>query len=140
VSDLDRSIAFYEELTPLVVVRKNEDSLGRGAWLSHKGQVDPPFVLVLAEFGPEMAARFHIEPDTKIPILQPFAHLGIEVPTREDVDAVAAKARKMNGLAWEPMDMGDYIGYTCAVNDPDGNTIEFAHNQKVFSTIQELWA
>ena len=49
VSDLDRSIAFYEELTPLVLVTKNTDSNGRGAWMSNKGQVDSPFVLVLAE-------------------------------------------------------------------------------------------
>ena len=139
VSDLDRSIAFYEEVTPLVLIRTNEDALGRGAWLSHQGQVDPPFVLVLAEFGPKLAERFTIEPGVKIPILKRFGHLGIEVPRREDVDAAAAAGRQRHGLAWEPMDMGAYIGYTTAILDPDGNTIEFAHDQAVYETVQELW-
>ena len=139
VRDLDRSIAFYEAVTPLVLVRRNEDNLGRGAWLSHEGQVDPPFILVLAEFGPKLADRFDIESDVDIPILQHFGHLGIEVPNREDVDAAAAQGREMHGLAWEPMDMGDYIGYTTAIKDPDGYTIEFAHKQAVYDTIQELW-
>ena len=140
VSDIDRSIAFYEAVTPLVLVRRNNDELGRGAWLSHEGQVDPPFVLVLAEFGEKLAARFDIEPGVEIPILQRFGHLGIEVAHREEVDAAADRGRSRYGLAWEPMDMGAYIGYTCAIKDPDGNTIEFAHNQLVYDTIQQLWA
>jgi lactoylglutathione lyase len=139
VSDLDRSIEFYESLTPLVLVRKNEDSNGRGAWLSNEGQVDSPFVLVLAEFIPEVGERFGISPGEKVPILAPFAHIGIELPNREDVDAVAEKARAIGALRWEPMEMAAHIGYICAVNDPDGNTIEFSHNQQVYSTIQELW-
>lgn len=139
VSDLDRSIAFYEDLTPLVLVTKNSDANGRGAWLSNKGQVDSPFVLVLAEFIASVGERFGIEPGKPVPTLAPFAHIGIELPKREDIDIVAAKARKMGNLRWEPMEMAAHIGYICAVDDPDGNTIEFSHNQKVFSTIQDLW-
>ncbi|MEU5397935.1 VOC family protein [Streptomyces sp. NPDC005963] len=139
VSDLDRSIEFYERITPLVLVTKNTDSNGRGAWLSNKGQVDSPLVLVLAEFIPEVGARFGIQPGEKVTTLAPFAHIGIELPNREDVDTVAAKARETGNLRWEPMEMAAHIGYICAVNDPDGNTIEFSHNQKVFSTIQDLW-
>lgn len=139
VSDLDRSIEFYEAITPLVLVTKNADSNGRGAWLSNKGQVDSPFVLVLAEFMPEVGARFGIEEGKKIPTLAPFAHIGIEMPNREDIDDIANKARERGNLRWEPMDMAAHIGYICAVDDPDGNTIEFSHNQKVFSTIQDLW-
>ncbi|HPU40634.1 MAG TPA: VOC family protein [Microthrixaceae bacterium] len=139
VSDLDRSIEFYTSVTPLVLVAKNDDSNGRGAWLSNEDQVDSPFVLVLAEFIPEVGERFGIQPGEKVPTLAPFAHLGIELPNREDVDAVADRARAAGALRWEPMDMAAHIGYICAVNDPDGNTIEFSHNQKVHSTIQELW-
>ena len=139
VSDLDRSIEFYTSVTPLVLVAKNDDSNGRGAWLSNEDQVDSPFVLVLAEFIPEVGERFGITPGEKVPTLAPFAHLGIELPNREDVDAVADKAREVGALRWEPMDMAAHIGYICAVNDPDGNTIETSHNQKVYSTIQELW-
>ena len=46
---------------------------------------------------------------------------------------------EMAFLPREPKDMAAHIGYICAVGDPDGNVIEFSHNQKVFSTIRELW-
>jgi catechol 2,3-dioxygenase-like lactoylglutathione lyase family enzyme len=139
VTDLDASIEFYTTVTPLVVVTRNTDENGRGVWLSNKNQVDSPFVLVLAEFKPETGARFGIEPGKKATTLAPFAHIGIELPRREDVDAVAEKARAVGALEWEPMDMAAHIGYICAVKDPDGNTVEFSHNQKVYSTITELW-
>lgn len=139
VSDLERSIDFYTKLTPLVVVARNEDENGRGAWLSNDKQVEDPFVLVIAEFLPEVAARFDQVPGEKHRTLGPFAHIGIELPTREDVDAMAARAKEMGALMWEPKDMAAHIGYICAVGDPDGNVIEFSHDQKVFSTIRELW-
>jgi catechol 2,3-dioxygenase-like lactoylglutathione lyase family enzyme len=139
VSDLERSIEFYTKLTPLVVVARNEDENGRGAWLSNEKQVEDPFVLVLAEFLPEVARRFGQEPGEPHPTLAPFAHIGIELPTRADVDAVADRAREMGVLEWAPRDMAAHIGYICAAKDPDGNVIEFSHDQKVFSTIRELW-
>jgi len=139
VTDLERSIEFYTTVTPLVLVTRNVDDNGQGAWLSNANQVDSPFVLVLAEFKPEIGKNFGIEPGRKATTLAPFAHLGIELPKREDVDAVAEKARAVGALEWEPRDMAAHIGYICAVKDPDGNTVEFSHNQKVFSTITELW-
>lgn len=139
VSDLDRAIEFYTTLTPLVVVARNEDENGRGAWLSNDKQVEDPFVLVIAEFLPEVAERFGQEPGKPHPTLAPFAHIGIELPRREDVDAVAQRAREMGALHWEPREMAAHIGYICAAKDPDGNVIEFSHNQKVYSTIRELW-
>ena len=139
VTDLEASIEFYTTVTPLVIVTRNVDDNGRGVWLSNKNQVDSPFVLVLAEFKPEIGKNFGIEPGQKATTLAPFAHLGIELPRREDVDAVAEKARAVGALEWEPRDMAAHIGYICAVKDPDGNTVEFSHNQKVFSTITELW-
>jgi catechol 2,3-dioxygenase-like lactoylglutathione lyase family enzyme len=139
VSDLDRAIEFYTTLTPLVVVARNEDENGRGAWLSNDKQVEDPFVLVIAEFLPEVAERFGQEPGKPHPTLAPFAHIGIELPRREDVDAVAERAREMGVLHWEPREMAAHIGYICAAKDPDGNVIEFSHNQKVYSTIRELW-
>ena len=139
VTDLDRSIEFYEAVTPLVLVTKNVDSNGRGAWLSNKGQVETPFVLVLAEFKPEVAVQFDIQPGVPHRTFGPFAHIGVELPNREDVDTVADKARELGRLQWEPRDMAAHIGYICAVTDPDGNIIEFSHNQKVYSTITELW-
>jgi len=138
-SDLDKTIEFYTELCNLVVVARNADVNGRGAWLSNDKQAKDPFVLVLAEFIPEVAGRFGLQPGEKAPILTPFAHVGIELPNREDVDAMAEKAREMGCLHWEPVQMPEHIGYICAALDPDGNVVEFSHNQKVFSTIRDLW-
>jgi lactoylglutathione lyase len=140
VNDLDRSIAFFEELTPLVLVQRNENDTLRGAWMSNAGQVETPFVLVLGEFKGDEGRKFGLDPGKRISILNPWAHLGMEFPTREEVDQVAAKAREMGlEFAWGPMDMGGDIGYTVGIIDPDGNTIEFTHDQKVFATIRELW-
>jgi lactoylglutathione lyase len=139
VSDLDRAIDFYTRLTPLVVVARNEDENGRGAWLSNDKQADSPFVLVISEFVPEMAKQFGITPGEPVPTLAPFAHIGIELPNKEDVDAMAERAREMGALQWEPRQMPEHIGYICAAKDPDGNVIEFSWNQKVYSTIRNLW-
>jgi predicted lactoylglutathione lyase len=61
------------------------------------------------------------------------------VPERADVDAVAALGRERGCLRWEPRQMPEHIGYICALEDPDGNVIEFSHAQKVFSTVRALW-
>jgi lactoylglutathione lyase len=138
-ADLDRTLDFYTSITPLVVVARNEDVNGRGAWLSNDKQSKDPFVLVVSEFNPDVAAQFGQTPGEPVPILQPFAHIGIEMPRREDVDAVAERARARGCLHWEPRQMPEHIGYICAVKDPDGNVVEFSHNQKVFSTVRRLW-
>jgi catechol 2,3-dioxygenase-like lactoylglutathione lyase family enzyme len=129
VSDLDRSIEFYTTLTPLVVVARNEDETGRGVWMSNDNQVETPFVLVLSE----------VDPGHPIRTLGPFAHLGIELPNKTDVDAIAGRARQMGVLEWEPRQLAEHIGYICAARDPDGNVVEFSWNQKVYARIQELW-
>lgn len=139
VSDLERSIEFYTSITPLVVVQHNEDVNGKGVWLSNDKQVEDPFVLVLAQFIPEVGARFDVTPGEKVPIMKPFAHIGIEMPNREDVDEVARKADAVGALQLGPVDMAAHIGYVCFVSDPDGNIVEFSHNQQVFSAIRNLW-
>jgi catechol 2,3-dioxygenase-like lactoylglutathione lyase family enzyme len=139
VSDLDRSIEFYTALTPLVVVAQHADENGRGAWLSNDKQVETPFVLVLSQLIPQVAQQFDITPGEPTRTLGPFAHIGIELPNKEDVDAIAERARSMGVLQWEPRQMPEHIGYICAAADPDGNVIEFSWNQKVYAKIQELW-
>jgi catechol 2,3-dioxygenase-like lactoylglutathione lyase family enzyme len=138
-TNIERSIEFYTTITPLVLVAENKDESGRSAWLSNQGQVETPFVLVLAQLMPQVAAQFGIEAGKPHRTLGPFAHIGVELPNRADVDAVAARAREMGCLHWEPMDMAAHIGYICAVSDPDGNVIEFSHNQKVYETVRKLW-
>ena len=138
-SDIDRSVEFYTTITPLVVVARNDDENGRGVWLSNDKQVETPFVLVLAEFPAALAQQFGQTPGEPIATLAPFAHIGIELPRREDVDAVADRARAAGALEWEPRQMAPHIGYICSVRDPDGNIVEFSHDQKVFTTVRQLW-
>jgi catechol 2,3-dioxygenase-like lactoylglutathione lyase family enzyme len=138
-TDLDRSITFYTELTPLVLVAKNKDASGQSAWLSNQNQVETPFVLVLVQLNAEVGSHFGIEAGKPHRTLGPFSHIGVELPQHEDVDAIAEKAREMGCLHWEPAQMAEHVGYICAVTDPDGNVIEFSHNQKVYETIRSLW-
>jgi lactoylglutathione lyase len=139
VSDIDRSIEFYTSLTPLVVVARNQDESGRGAWLSNDKQADSPFVLVLVELAPAVGQNFGRQSGRPGPTLAPFAHIGIELPQKQDVDAIAEQARKLGVLSWEPCQMAEHIGYICAAKDPDGNVIEFSWNQQVYAKIKELW-
>jgi lactoylglutathione lyase len=129
--DLAKSIEFYTSLTPLVVVERFEDADGESAWLSNDKQVETPFVMVLVSFNKDKGG--------KLGLLTPFAHVGIEVPNREDVDNIAAKAREMGCLHWEPQYVNEQVGYVCALKDPDGNVIEISHDQKVFETIRAKW-
>lgn len=131
VGDLDKSIDFYTKLTPLVVVERFKDDDGESVWLSNDQQVETPFVLVLVCFNKDRG--------NQLGLLTPFAHLGIEVVNRSDVDDMAAKAREMGCLHWEPQDVGGQVGYVCAFKDPDGNVIEISHDQQVFNSVRRLW-
>jgi len=139
VSDLKRSIAFYTAVTPLVVVDERDEGDSAAAWLSNDGQVESPFVLVLAEFRGALAERFKMAPGKPIPTLAPFAHIGIEMPTKEEVDAASELGEKMGVLRAAAHMRPPPVGYICSLFDPDGNIIEFSWDQKVYSTIRALW-
>lgn len=130
-ADIDASVAWYTSWTPLVVVHERTDDDGRAAWLSNPAESLEPFVLVLVMFWGKQGVR---EPQ-----LGPFAHLGIECVSAAEVDAIAARARAEGTLAWEPADRGYPVGYICAVNDPDGNVVEFSYDQAVHDTVQQTW-
>lgn len=129
--NLDKAIEFYTSLTPLVVVDRFQDADGESVWLSNSGQVETPFVLVLVSFNKDKGGQ--------LGLLTPFAHIGIEVPQRTDVDALAERARELGCLHWEPRDMPPPVGYICALKDPDGNVVEISHNQQVFASVRRLW-
>lgn len=131
-TDIDATIAWYEEFTPLRLLDRREDADGYGAWLGHPDMVDTPFILVLVSF-------FKDQDGPKQPIMAPFAHIGIEVTSREEVEAIAARGEAAGCLAWPPTDMPPPIGYICALTDPDGNMIEFSFDQGVYAKVQEVW-
>lgn len=135
VDDVDASIAWYTEFTPLELLARRENDDGYGAWLGHPDQAERPFILVLAQFLPDR------DPfrDAGKAVLRPFAHLGIELPSQRDVDDAAARAEAAGCLSMAPRRMPDPIGYICMVDDPDGNLVEFSFDQGVYETALEVW-
>ena len=135
VADIDASIAWYGEFTPLELLEKRQDDMGFGAWLGQPESVDRPFILVLAQFLPAT------DPFKQYPqeILAPFAHLGVELPTRAALDEIAARAVAADCLAMPATQMPPPIGYVCMLQDPDGNHIEFSFDQGVYATAQAVW-
>jgi lactoylglutathione lyase len=135
VADMDASIAWFETFTPLRLITRREDEDGYGAWLGHPEPSEHPFILVLAHFFP------HRDPfaGAGFNYLDPFAHLGIEMPSREDVDAAAALGEVAGCLRFPAQQMPAPIGYICMLADPDGNLIEFSFNQGVYAITREVW-
>lgn len=135
VADIDASIAWYTEHTPLELLDRREDDDGYGAWLGHPDSADRPFILVMAQFFPDK------DPFAPSPIakLAPFNHIGIEMPHRDDVDAMAARGKADGCLAMEATMMPPPIGYICMLNDPDGNLVEFSFDQGVYEKAREVW-
>jgi catechol 2,3-dioxygenase-like lactoylglutathione lyase family enzyme len=131
-TDMDRTIAWYEKYTPMRLLDRREDADGYGAWMGHPDMGDKPFILVLVSF-------FRDQDKGPQPIMAPFAHIGIEMPSKDDVDAIAELGRADGCLSWEPQWMPDPIGYICALKDPDGNMIEFSFDQGVYEKAQEVW-
>jgi catechol 2,3-dioxygenase-like lactoylglutathione lyase family enzyme len=135
VRDIDATIAWYERYTHLRLLSRGQDQNGRNAWLGDKSHAANPFILVVGEFY-EGKDPFAPSPH---PPLGPFAHLGIELPTKEAVDEVAARAKAEGCLGLGPVQMPKQIGYVCFVKDPDGNTVEFSFDQGVYEKAREVW-
>ncbi|MDB0005856.1 VOC family protein [Ilumatobacteraceae bacterium] len=135
VDDIDKTIDFYTSMTPLELIDRREDDMGYGAWLGMPGETNNPFILVIAQFFPET------DPFKNAPtaVLAPFAHLGIEMSEKSNVDEIATRAEAAGCLAMPPTMMPPPIGYICMLRDPDGNMVEFSWDQGVWSTLQERW-
>lgn len=132
VADLDASLAWYAANTPFALLDRRTDPTGSSAWLGHADQSDHPFILVLVC---EDATRGR-GPHTT---LSPFAHIGIEMGSRAEVDAVARRAVSEGNLHWPVADLGPPIGYLCAVLDPDANVVEFSYDQGVYEKARLVW-
>ena len=135
VADIDATIDWYTTHTPLQLLDRREDDMGYGAWLGMPDTYDKPFILVVAQFFPE-TDPFKDAPNA---VLQPFAHLGMELPTKEAVDEMAAKGAASGCLGMPAVMMPPPIGYICMLQDPDGNMVEYSWDQGVYVTAQERW-
>ncbi|HEX4095804.1 MAG TPA: VOC family protein [Caulobacteraceae bacterium] len=135
VKDIDATIAWYQRFTHLSLLSQGEDKDGKNAWLGDKSQVDSPFVLVLSQF---YEGHDPFAPAPHLP-MGPFAHIGIELPSREAVDEVAGRAKAEGCLGLGPIQLPKQIGYVCFIKDPDGNTVEFSYDQGVYEKAREVW-
>lgn len=135
VKDVEASIAWYEQFTHLRLLAQGEDNDGKNAWLGDPTVAENPFILVIGQFyeGHDPFAPAPHHP------MGPFAHIGIELPTKEAVDEIAAKAKAAGCLALGPMQMPKQIGYICFLKDPDGNTIEYSFDQGVYEKARDVW-
>ena len=120
VSDLDRSLAFYERYADMTPVHRRTSSDGvRVAWITDHTR---PFVIVLLETA----------------VTAPLAgwnHLGIGVGSREEVDRRMASAVAEGLVTAGPHDSGPPAGYNGIVVDPDGHNLEIAFGQEVTFTV-----
>jgi len=135
VADMDATIGWYLKYTPLELLERREDEDGYGAWLGHSDNSEHPFILVLAQFFPDK------DPFAPSPIakLAPFNHFGIELPTKEDVDDIAARGEADGCLTLPAKWMPAPIGYICMLSDPNGNLVEFSYDQGVYEKAREVW-
>jgi catechol 2,3-dioxygenase-like lactoylglutathione lyase family enzyme len=116
--DIDATIAFYRDFVGLSVVHEREDDGVRVVWLGERPRGND-FVLVFIGVSPPPAAAHFAD------------HLGYDVSTRDQVDVIAERARRLGILEVPPTDGGEVVGYYCMVRDPDGNLVEFSHGQPI---------
>ncbi len=120
VTDLTRSLAFYETFTPLRVIHQRGDGSGaRVAWLSDGTR---PFAVVLIEVAVVEAP------------LRPLGHLGVGCATPQELRKLCDLARSQGVLLADPREEGPPVGVWAFLRDPDGHTLELSHGQEIGRT------
>lgn len=120
VSDLDASIAFYGEFADMEVVHQRGEPGERVAWISDRTR---PFVVVLLERSVDHK-------------LGGWAHLGVGLPSRAEVDRVLQRATDAGHEVLGPFDSGPPVGYWGIMADPDGHNLEVVYGQEVGFTVE----
>ena len=123
VTNINKSIAFYEKYAGMKVVHRRIDKTTgiEVAWIS---DLSRPFAIVLLQ-------------STRVNgTLSPQSHLGVACKSREEIDRLANLASLEGILLKGPVDWGFPVGYFALIADPDGHTLEIAYGQKVELTIE----
>ncbi len=117
VRSLAASVAFYAKYARMHTVHQRPGVV----WVSDRTR---PFALVL------------IESSNEIKPLLPMAHLGVGVPSRDEVDRLCQVAREEECLTREAEDSGPPVGYWALIRDPDGHTLEVAFGQELGNAVE----
>lgn len=123
-TDLDRTIAFYARYADMAVVHRRVGKHGGPAvaWVSDHTR---PFVIVFLETG---------RVDRP---LGPFAHVGVAVESRVELDRRVADAKDRGIRVQGPFDDGPPVGVYALLSDPDGHQLELSYGQEVGLTMRE---
>jgi catechol 2,3-dioxygenase-like lactoylglutathione lyase family enzyme len=118
VRDLAACVAFYRDFCGLRLVHeRGEPGDPHAVWMAQPDR-EHEFIFVLLPGGP---GQNHGHRD--------FSHFGFAVESRQDVDAIAARAEVAGCLLWPPREEPYPVGYYCGLRDPDGNAVEFSYGQ-----------
>src|SRR5476651_1879800 len=115
VSDLNASIRFFTETCGLSVVRDRRLEGGGTVWLGPAPAPgdDPEFVVVIG----------------RGEVRAPLDHFGFQCEHREEVTAIAERAKESGILVEGPTDYGGSVGYFAVVREPSGHLVEFTYGQ-----------
>ena len=117
VSDIDRSIAFYERWAGLKLVDRLEDPKS-GNKAARMGDDRSSFVVALVQNGKPVEHH-----------LAGMGHLGVGCADRGEVDRICAEAKRDGVLRHGPVDAGFPLGYWAFLADPDGHQLELSYGQ-----------
>ncbi|MGE8497533.1 MAG: VOC family protein [Pseudomonas sp.] len=117
VPDLDACVAFYQEFCGMQVIHERAGKGSRIVWMAEPGK-EHSFIFVIMPGG---TPRDLATTD--------YSHFGFALPSREAVDALAAKAEAHGCLIWAPRDEPYPVGYYCGLRDPAGHYVEFSYGQ-----------
>ncbi|WP_017938988.1 VOC family protein [Zestomonas thermotolerans] len=117
VPDLEACVDFYRRYCNLRVIHERPGKGSRIVWMAEPGK-EHQFILVIMPGG---------EPRRLAP--DDYSHFGFAVESREQVDAIAARAEREGCLVWAPRDEPYPVGYYCGLRDPAGHYVEFSYGQ-----------
>lgn len=114
VTDLAKSIAFYEKWAKMKVQERPDAGIKAARLAQNKGD----FAISLLEMPVQQALP-----------MPGVMHIGLDCASKAEVDKLATAAKKAGILIAGPTDSGTDLGYQVYVSDPDGNSIEFSFGQ-----------
>jgi catechol 2,3-dioxygenase-like lactoylglutathione lyase family enzyme len=117
VSELDRSIAFYEKWASMKVIDRLEDPK-TGAKAARLSDERSAFVVALVQGNQPVEHQ-----------LAGLGHLGVGCADRDEVNERCAEAVREGCLHRGPIDSGLPLGYWAFLTDPDGHQLELAYGQ-----------